>query len=44
MILPLETFASIPRVIRPITSNGLLVDAILALVLENLFNWDTMKG
>lgn len=43
IIIPPETFASIPSVIRPISSNGLLVDTILALVLENLFNWDTIK-
>ena len=44
IIIPLETFAPISSVIRPISSNDLLVDIILALVLENLFNWDTMKG
>ncbi|WP_053365870.1 uracil/xanthine transporter [Bacillus sp. FJAT-27245] len=40
MTLPASYFASIPSVIRPLLSSGLLVGIILALLLENLFNWD----
>ena len=33
-------FDSFPSVIRPFISNGLLVGIVLALLLENLINWD----
>lgn len=40
MTLPAETFQTIPDVVRPLVSSGLLVGIILALLLENLFSWD----
>ncbi|MGN7388725.1 uracil/xanthine transporter [Sporosarcina sp. SAFN-015] len=40
MTLPASYFITIPSVIRPLLSSGLLVGIILALLLENLFNWD----
>jgi xanthine/uracil permease len=40
MTLPASYFITIPSVIRPLLSSGLLVGIILALILENLFNWD----
>ncbi len=40
MTLPASYFITIPSVIRPVLSSGLLVGIILALLLENLFNWD----
>ncbi|KAB2337718.1 uracil/xanthine transporter [Cytobacillus depressus] len=40
MTLPASYFVSIPSVIRPFLSSGLLVGIILALILENLFDWD----
>lgn len=47
MTLPASYFESIPAFIRPFTSNGLLMGIILALILENMLNWDrvgsTMK-
>lgn len=43
MILPPETFSSIPSIIRPILSNGLLVGIILSLLLENIIQWDNIK-
>lgn len=41
MTLPATYFVTIPGVIRPLLSSGLLVGIILALLLENLFKWDT---
>lgn len=40
MTLPATYFESIPAFIRPFMSNGLLVGIILALILENMLNWD----
>ena len=40
MTLPASYFITILSVIRPVLSSGLLVGIILALLLENLFNWD----
>ncbi|MGN7479261.1 uracil/xanthine transporter [Solibacillus silvestris] len=40
MTLPASYFVTVPSVIRPVLSSGLLVGIILALLLENLFNWD----
>lgn len=40
MTLPATYFESIPSFIRPFMSNGLLVGIILALILENMLNWD----
>ncbi len=40
MTLPASYFITIPSIVRPVLSSGLLVGIILALVLENLFNWD----
>jgi len=40
MTLPASYFESIPTFIRPFTSNGLLMGIIIALILENLLNWD----
>nr|WP_077247725.1 uracil/xanthine transporter [Bacillus sp. FJAT-27225] len=40
MTLPPSYFASIPSVVRPLLSSGLLMGIILALLMENLFNWD----
>lgn len=40
MTLPASYFATIPSVIRPVLSSGLLVGIILALLLENLIKWD----
>ncbi|MGG0670585.1 uracil/xanthine transporter [Sporosarcina koreensis] len=40
MTLPASYFITIPGVVRPLLSSGLLVGIILALLLENLINWD----
>ena len=40
MTLPASAFESIPAFIRPFMSNGLLVGIIIALILENIINWD----
>ena len=40
MTLPASYFVTIPSIIRPVLSSGLLVGIILALILENLFKWD----
>ncbi|MFC7392972.1 uracil/xanthine transporter [Scopulibacillus cellulosilyticus] len=40
MTLPASTFDTLPNMIRPIISNGLLVGILLALILENFFSWD----
>lgn len=40
MTLPATYFITIPSIIRPVLSSGLLVGIILALILENLFKWD----
>ncbi|MFC5588147.1 uracil/xanthine transporter [Sporosarcina soli] len=40
MTLPASYFITIPSVVRPLLSSGLLVGIMLALLLENLFKWD----
>lgn len=40
MMLPATVFESLPALIRPFISNGLLVGVILAIVIENIANWD----
>lgn len=40
MTLPASYFVTIPSVIRPVLSSGLLVGIIIALILENLIKWD----
>jgi xanthine/uracil permease len=40
MTLPASYFITVPSVVRPFLSSGLLVGIILALLLENLFKWD----
>lgn len=44
MMLPAVAFESLPALIRPFLSNGLLVGVILAIVLENIINWDRIVG
>lgn len=45
MTFPSSYFSSMPEFIRPLISNGLLVGIILALIMENLFDWDqNIKG
>lgn len=39
MNIPAETFSSLPFLIRPLLSNGLLVGIILAIILENVVDW-----
>lgn len=40
MTFPASYFESFPTTIRPFISNGLLVGIVLALILENIINWD----
>ncbi len=40
MTFPASYFESFPVTIRPFISNGLLVGIVLALILENIINWD----
>lgn len=40
MTMPATYFNSLPGVIRPLVSNGLIVGITLALLMENVFNWD----
>src|SRR5699024_10839621 len=40
MTFPASYCESFPCVIRPFISNGLLVGIILALIIENVINWD----
>lgn len=40
MSLPTSYFVTIPTVVRPLLSSGLLVGIFLALLLENLFTWE----
>jgi xanthine/uracil permease len=40
MTFPVSYFSSLPAFIRPFLSNGLLVGIILALVLENMVDWE----
>jgi len=40
MTMPATSFETLPTLIRPLVSNGLLVGIFLALLMENLFDWD----
>lgn len=40
MMFPASYFESLPTFIQPFLSNGLLVGILLALLLENMINWD----
>ncbi|MDW0117877.1 uracil/xanthine transporter [Sporosarcina thermotolerans] len=40
MTLPATYFITVPSIIRPVLSSGLLVGIILSLLLENLIKWD----
>src|SRR5699024_2546541 len=42
MTFPATYFESIPAFIRPFMSNGLLIGIIIALILENMMNWDKL--
>lgn len=43
MNLPTEAFSSMPTLIQPLVSNGLLMGIILALLIDNLIRWDKIK-
>lgn len=43
MTMPASYFNSLPEIIRPLVSNGLIVGITLALLSENLFVWDKLK-
>lgn len=40
MTMPANYFETLPDMLRPLVSNGLLVGIILALLMENLFPWE----
>lgn len=40
MTMPVNAFETLPALIRPLVSNGLLVGIFLALVMENVVDWD----
>ena len=45
MNIPVEMFGSIPLLVRPLLSSGLLMGIILAIILENTINWSKLdKG
>lgn len=43
MNIPTEMFESIPLIVRPLVSSGLLVGILLAVILENVIKWDKMN-
>ncbi|MCM3568257.1 uracil/xanthine transporter [Neobacillus mesonae] len=43
MNIPVEMFGSIPMLVRPLLSSGLLMGIILAVVLENTVNWSKLE-
>ncbi|GHH97727.1 uracil/xanthine transporter [Neobacillus kokaensis] len=43
MNIPAEMFSSIPMLVRPLISSGLLMGIILAIVLENTINWSKVE-
>lgn len=43
MSMPAAFLHSVPIMIRPLLSNGLLIGVMLAVVLENIFPWDRLK-
>lgn len=42
MTMPAEMFDSIPILVRPLLSSGLLMGIILAILMENLINWSNL--
>lgn len=44
MNIPAERFSSIPMLVRPLLSSGLLVGIILAILLENTINWSKLDN
>jgi len=44
MNLPSSVFESLPMLIRPLISSGLLVGIILSILLENLVNWSSFES
>ncbi|WHY85164.1 uracil/xanthine transporter [Neobacillus novalis] len=42
MNIPADMFGSIPMVVRPLVSSGLLIGIILAILLENTINWSKL--
>lgn len=43
MNIPAKTFASIPMLIRPLLSNGLIMGILIAVLLENLIDWSKLE-
>lgn len=43
MNIPAEMFGSIPMLVRPLISSGLLMGIILSVVLENTINWSKLE-
>jgi xanthine/uracil permease len=43
MNIPAEMFGSLPMLIQPLLSSGLLVGILLAIVLENTINWSKLE-
>ncbi|HHY22605.1 MAG TPA: uracil/xanthine transporter [Bacilli bacterium] len=41
--LPTEAFSSMPTLIQPLVSNGLLMGILLALFIDNLIDWDKIN-
>lgn len=42
MTIPVEMFSSIPMLLRPLLSSGLLMGILLAVLLENTINWSKL--
>lgn len=42
MSMPNQVFTSLPMVIRPLFSNGLLMGSLVAILLENLISWEKL--
>ncbi|RAV18972.1 uracil/xanthine transporter [Paenibacillus contaminans] len=43
MNIPAAAFAAVPALIRPIVSNGLLMGIVVAVAINNVFNWDKFE-
>ncbi len=43
MNIPVDMFASIPILVRPLLSSGLLMGILLAVLLENTINWSKLE-
>jgi xanthine/uracil permease len=43
MNIPADMFGSIPILVRPLLSSGLLIGILLAIVLENTINWSKLE-